>query len=186
MGTENKLLLPINEESILQTTLNKILESTVDEVILVLGHEAKKIKNKIKSHGKLKVCLNDHFESGMVSSIKVGLRATHKDSNSAMICLADMPMIKSNTYNQLLAKASELQNSKFILRPFFQDRAGNPSCFSNFFYPELLANQEHHSAKHLISKNIDFLVKLELEDMGVLQDVDTKTDYEVLKQNKAL
>ena len=44
MGGENKLLLPFDSKTMLETTLDHILAANVEEVIVVIGHDAEKIR----------------------------------------------------------------------------------------------------------------------------------------------
>ena len=47
MGNINKLLFKYKGKTIIETTLENILASQVDEVIVVTGHEAEKVKEAV-------------------------------------------------------------------------------------------------------------------------------------------
>ena len=47
MGLENKLTLPYSSSTILETVIDQLLASDIDEIIVVLGHEKEKIKNSL-------------------------------------------------------------------------------------------------------------------------------------------
>ena len=69
--------------------------SSIDELIIVLGYQKEIIEKLITKNEKIKFIFNKDYESGMASSIKIGLNSLSKKTEAFFICLADMPMIKS-------------------------------------------------------------------------------------------
>ena len=130
MGEENKLLLPFGEKTVLETTLDNILSSNIDVVLIVIGHEAQQVKKVLDDYlrrntgfrRKFFIIENPDFEKGMTTSIQAGVRAaqnispildnsppskTHNlqlttdNSINYMICLSDMPLISADEYSFL-------------------------------------------------------------------------------------
>ena len=58
-----KQLLGIGGKALLQQVLDSVLESDVDEVILVLGHEAERIRKEMDVRGA-KVVVNRNMPGG--------------------------------------------------------------------------------------------------------------------------
>jgi molybdenum cofactor cytidylyltransferase len=48
MGNENKLLLPYNDKTIIETTLQHLLDAGMEEIIVITGHEAKLVSTTIQ------------------------------------------------------------------------------------------------------------------------------------------
>ena len=111
MKLGNKLLLEKNNVPIIKTTLERVAASKVNEIIVVLGKDSSLIKNKVNDK-RVKCITNKDYRSGISSSIKKGLKKVNKDNIGAMICLADMPLIKTSTYNQIIH--SYYQNNRKI------------------------------------------------------------------------
>ena len=73
MGDENKLTKKIKNIPLIKHSINNILSSSIDELIVVLGHQKVIIEKLIDKNKRTKVVFNKHFENGMSSSIKTGL-----------------------------------------------------------------------------------------------------------------
>ena len=130
MGKENKLLLPFGEKTVLETTLDNILSSNIEVVLIVIGHEAPQVKKVLDDYlrrntgfrRKFFIVENPDFDKGMTTSIQAGVRASQNISptfqnsqpstthNSQlithnyinyMICLSDMPLISAEEYSFL-------------------------------------------------------------------------------------
>ena len=50
MGADNKLLLPWGSKTVLETTIDNILAAQMGHLHIVVGHEAKHIKNVLKNY----------------------------------------------------------------------------------------------------------------------------------------
>lgn len=83
-----------------------------------------------------------------------------------------MPFIKEETINKILS----FEKNKGILRPSFKKKAGHPVVFSNKFFDQLLLLKEQEGANSIIKNNLESLCLLELEDQGVLEDIDYLKD----------
>jgi molybdenum cofactor cytidylyltransferase len=130
MGEVNKLLLPFGKKTVLETTLDNILSSNIDVVLIVIGHEAPQVKKVLDDYlrrntgfrRKFFIVENPDFEQGMTTSIQAGVKAsqyisptlhssqpsiTHNselithNSINYMICLSDMPLISADEYSFL-------------------------------------------------------------------------------------
>ena len=93
-----------------------------------------------------------------------------------MICLGDQPNIKTPTYDVLLDAFSS--NPAAIVLPFYQGEKGNPVILPKFFRADILAHEEPEGCKRIVQANKDLVIQVDVDDPGVLQDIDTKTDYE--------
>ena len=126
MKGENKLVKKIHGTPLIKHSVKNILSSSIDELIIVLGYQKEIIEKLINKNEKIKFVFNKDFESGMSSSIKVGLNYMSKDTQAFFICLGDMPMINSDIYNQLIKS----RNQKDILVPTYNSQQGNPVLFN--------------------------------------------------------
>ena len=102
MKGENKLTKKIQDIPLIKHSVENILASSVDELIIVLGYQKEIVEKIISKNEKIKFVFNNDFKSGMASSIKVGLNHISNTSEAFFICLGDMPMIKPDIYNQLI------------------------------------------------------------------------------------
>jgi len=176
MGTANKLLLPFRDKLIIQHLVDKLAAAKIDELILVLGHEAELVKNNIPS--TITTAFNPDHKTGMTSSIQTGVQQANESHHGFMICLADQVLMETSDYNQIIAawKAQFLKDKQCIVLPFFEEQKGNPVIFSSGYKDEILAQPAGNGCKVVVEKHKAHLHMVEMANGNVLVDVDTVED----------
>ncbi|HET8638535.1 MAG TPA: nucleotidyltransferase family protein, partial [Acidobacteriaceae bacterium] len=103
---EAKQLLRVGEQTMLERTLENVRASRVDEVALVLGASADEIRWAIPASllEGVRVVVNEDYASGMASSLRAGLAAVDPESNGALIVLADQPLVRPETMNEIVER----------------------------------------------------------------------------------
>ncbi len=174
MGPSNKLLLDIDGKAMLAVVLDRILGSSVNELILVLGHEADKIREKVSlDDPRVHIVLNNDYQAGMSTSISTGIKSIRSTTVACMICLADMPFIDSWTYEKLLVEFRTQGSADQILIPRFKDKVGNPIVFGrNYFSALKKLPPKDRGAKQIIEKHPSRQIFIELECDQILRDID--------------
>ncbi|MBF0276806.1 MAG: molybdenum cofactor cytidylyltransferase [SAR324 cluster bacterium] len=184
MGAENKLLLPFRDKTLIESIVDNVLASEVHEVILVLGHEADRIRKALQNR-HIRFVNNTDFRNGMTTSIQAGINAISSLSDGIMICLSDLPFIQSEEMNELIHSFENAiqRNKKQIVLPTFQGQRGNPVIFSMLYKAEILEHQGANGCKGVIRQNQSQVLEIEMSTANVLKDIDTKDDYAALVRN---
>ena len=68
---EPKQLLPFGNSTIIETIIDSMLGSKLDEVIVVIGHESEKVHGKIQNM-PVKVVFNPNYKQGCLPPPSVG------------------------------------------------------------------------------------------------------------------
>lgn len=113
---------------------------------------------------------------GLGDSIAFGVSKT-SPKQGWLVCLADMPWIKAATYAKIVARArgSAEQNSA-IVAPQFHGQRGHP-VFFGVNYRNLLERLTGDTGAKSILENHSAAVNFyELDDPGILRDVDVPSD----------
>ncbi len=204
MGEENKLLLPFGKKTVLETTLDNILSSNIDVVLIVIGHEAQQVKKVLDDYlrrntgfrRKFFIVENPDFEKGMTTSIQAGVRVskhltaeTHNsqlithNSINYMICLSDMPLISTDEYSFLKNQFEDIlkQDEKAIIQPIFKEKRGNPTIFSNFYENDILKLPNTEGCKPIVQAHKNHVYLVEMPTSSILKDIDNKEDYFLVK-----
>lgn len=175
MGEANKLLLDFKGQPIVKWVIDSVQESTIDELVVV-GSELSldNLKHLVPSDSLL--VENYEYKSGMTSSIQAGVRVAN-ETNALMICLGDLPLLKTDSINRILKVYRE--NPDRIVLPSHNGRKGNPVIFPSDFRSDILEHQEPEGCKAIIQMNKDRVLLVEA-DSSVLQDIDTPDQYKDL------
>ena len=143
------------------------------ETVAVVGPRAQKLGKLLRDAGCTTVVCKNAGE-GMGTSLAAGVRAT-SDANGWIVALADMPFIRPETI-RIVTKA--LQDGAAIAAPSFRGERGHPVAFTRRFYDELVLLHGDHGARELLQRHRDRVTLYEVDDPGVLRDVDKPSDLE--------
>ncbi len=180
MGEMNKLLLEVDGAPMVVHAANRLIEADVDERIVVLGHEAGRVREVLDGFD---VCfvVNPDYPRGMTSSIQAGVRAAAPASDGFLIALSDMPRLAPSTPAGVLAafRAAEAHRPGAIVIPMYQGQRGHPVVFSTVYREEILANDEPEGCRGIVKGHADRVVEMPTQDEGAVWDVDTASEFKV-------
>ena len=175
MNGENKLTKEIKSIPLIKLSVKNILASSINELIIVLGHQKEIIEKLIDKNEKIKFVFNKDFESGMASSIKVGLNNLSEKTEAFFICLGDMPMVSHDIYNQLIKS----KDNKEIIVPTYKGQQGNPVLFDKSMKEKVLDIRGDVGAKKILELNEDKILNLEIKDKNISKGFDTLNDFNI-------
>lgn len=172
-GNKYKLLLPYKNKTIIAHSINNLLNSDIDRIIIVVGKAQHQIKKHIIINKKIKIYYNKSYPSGMASSIKIGMKYLPKKTKSFFITLADMPNIQSKYYNTMINISKK--NSNYPIVSYFQKKQVNPVLFPYRFKKKLMTISGDKGAKYILQK--EKVKKFTIKKFNVIKDFDTLKDF---------
>jgi molybdenum cofactor cytidylyltransferase len=177
---EAKQLLRLGESTVLGRTIENVRRSRVDEIVLVLGSAAEAIRRRLPSSflESLKLVVNPAYEHGMASSLQAGISALDPEMDAALIVLADQPFVRPETLNQL---AGHDRAKAQIVIPTYHGVRGNPVLLDRSIFPEVMALKGDVGCRAIFGSDPERTVNVEVEDEGILLDIDNHEDYERLQ-----
>lgn len=178
---ETKQLLRVGGRTILERTLECVRNSDAAETILVLGHAAETIRRELPQSllGGVTVVMNPAYKQGMASSLREGLSAVGGDARAALIMLSDQPFVRGDTINRIIERycASEAE----IVIPYYKGRRGNPVLLGRPVFQEAMSLQGDTGCRAIFGSHTDRTLVLNVDDAGILLDIDDRQDYERLR-----
>lgn len=180
----SKQLLGAGGKTLLQSALDSALQADVNEVILVLGHEAERILRETVTRGA-KVVINPDFAGGMMTSIRKGLEVLDQKSEAFFIVLGDQPEIGPDIYNRLIREFRRAHPSKSILLPTHHGKRGHPALFSTKYLAEGFDIKGDTGFREIVQRHPDEVLFVEVDTASILMDIDTPEDYQEYLQKKS-
>ena len=181
MKGPNKLLQDIGGKTLIQHTCEQLVNSDVDEVIVVTGRDSELIEAEIRKFivqdSKLTVVYNEKFELGMTTSIQAGLMEA-ANADALMICLSDMPELKTQGYNELVMAFEKDGGKDKILAPFRDGQKGNPVIFGSAYFTQMAEHKELNGCSAIVKAHKEHLVKFETDSEAYFFDIDTPESLE--------
>jgi molybdenum cofactor cytidylyltransferase len=178
MGTA-KQLLRLDDRPLLQHVLDCVRASAAKEIVLVLGFAAEEIRRGIDVQN-VRVVFNESYRQGMGTSLKAGLSAVDPQCAGALIVLADQPFVRPATLDLLMA---EHHRSKAqIVIPTYRGFRGNPVLLDRSVFAEVMALGGDIGCRAIFGDHLEGIVKLPVDDAGILLDIDRQSDFEALRR----
>jgi len=175
-----KQLMPFGQSTILERTIDNLLNSAVSETIVVLGYREEDVRKTIA--GKpVKIAINPDYQQGMSTSIIAGLKQVDKRTQAVLIALSDQPFVDSQTINSLVE--AFIANNRGIIIPVYQGRRGNPVIFAIRYKGELLNLKGDVGGREIIKRHPDDVLEVAVNCEGVLLDIDTMENYTPITLN---
>lgn len=171
----DKLSLPWGKKTVFERCFETLLQSRVQEVIIVRGLESRGIRNLFQGK-KTKIVTNPHPAGGMSTSIRKGLRAICPASDGILIALGDQPFLKARTINALIRVFDRKREG--IVVPSFHGRTGHPVIFDKAYKKELMNLKGDVGGRSIIERHRNEVRVVAVKSIGVVKDVDTWQDYE--------
>ena len=169
-----KQLMHFGQSTIVERTIDNLLNSAVSETIVVLGYKEEEIRKTIA--GKpVKIAINPDYQQGMSTSIIAGLKQVDKRARAVLIALGDQPFVDSQTITSLVE--AFIANSRGIIIPVYQGRRGNPVIFAIKYKGELLHLKGDVGGREIIKRHPDDVLEVAVNCEGVLLDIDTAENY---------
>jgi molybdenum cofactor cytidylyltransferase len=169
----------LGENTLLEQVVEIVRSCRVDEIVLVLGHQAETIKKRVGIKN-LKVVINESYQQGMGTSLRTGLAALSSGTNAALIVLADQPFVRAETLDRLIDQYE--QSGAQIAIPIYKGFRGNPVLLGRSVFPEVMALTGDIGCRAIFGNHVEGIVKVLVDDIGILLDLDTKGDVEKLRE----
>jgi len=174
MGTA-KQLLPFGTKTILQTVVDVLLTLDLLDVIVVLGHEAERVRNSLEGRG-VTYCVNELYRDGMFSSVLRGVNAIPETADALLMALGDQPHIESRV-GRAVVDAYQ-QGDAGIVIPTWDGKRGHPALVDLKRYrAKVLSLSGDEGLKPVMRGFVDDTLELCVDDAGILRDLDTPEDY---------
>lgn len=173
-----KQILPWGKDILLGHTINLYQEAGMELILVVVGYQKEQVMERLANRDVIWVENNAYLE-GMSSSIKAGLNALPKGVEAILLALGDLPLIKPKTIKKMINLFHQKRPS--IIVPTFHGKTGHPVLLAKELFPELYALSGDIGARNIIKENPHLVCYLEIDDPGILRDVDEPETYHRLR-----
>lgn len=132
------------------------------------------------------VVINPEPDRGQIYSLRLGIAALPRNATGAFIVLVDQPWVRPATFEKVVSAHYSSPHS--IVVPIVNidglRRRGHPVVFPRWLFDELNGQTaENGGARAVIRSHIDRVLEVEVEDRGVVMDIDTQVDYLLFQQS---
>lgn len=176
---EPKALLDFGGETFLDRLI-RLMSPSCSPIIVVLGHEAQRIRSGLKQAGKAEFVVNENYLRGQLSSLQRGLAGIPSGVEGVLFTLVDRPGVQPSTVEAILDRFEQRSAGEKIVVPRAGGQNGHPVCVARELIPEFLALPLGAQARDVIRSHADATAYVDVEDTGILLDVNDPETYQRL------
>ena len=195
----HKLKLKINDKEILLYTIDNLLKSNIDNIILCVGHHKETILDILKENNiedKIQINVNPDVNVGLSKTIK---NALQKDlEKNYLFMAADQPTVLPETINKLIDTLENSPSPKNTISVLARRKYGKLDsaeglgmpfcCYGKLLYQYIKTENDNLNPilRKMIKNNVDFYgikEKNKLELLNINHFVDYQKIKKVMEEN---
>ncbi len=174
---ETKQVVELEGKPLLQHAIDAAAAAGLDEVVVVIGHDAERVGDSLRLPANGRTVLNPRYEAGQSASLIAGLDAASSESVAAVVLLADQPGITPE-HIRALVDAFEARRPA-IVRLRFRDGPG-PAVLSREIWDEARNLAGDTGAREIVAAHPDWVEEIPV-DSDAPADVDQPSDLDRLR-----
>jgi molybdenum cofactor cytidylyltransferase len=182
MGGRAKALLELGGVPLVQRQLSALSSAGVDEIVIVLGTHAQRIRPLIE-HWPVAVVCNLRPDDGQVSSQRLGLAALSANLDAVLVALVDQPLIDAQDIRSMICAFKNRADGKSVIVPHVAGQPGNPVIFSAAVRDQILQGDITMGCRQWRSQNPAAVLNLDTDNRHFVLDVDSPEDIELFERD---
>lgn len=170
----NKLLEEVGGKPLVLWPVDALLGAGVDPVLVVLGHEAPRVRS-ILADRSVSFVEHDEWARGMAGSIARGAREIERlgvDCEGLAVVLGDLPALRASHVRPVVEAFASAPPGSICL-PVHAGRRGHPVLFDRRYMGVLATLAGEGGARRVLDRHADRVLEVEISSDAVLADVDT-------------
>ncbi len=174
-----KPLMNLDGKTPIERCINLFQNCGIKDIIVVTGYLNDKVEGMLKKD--IRVVKNNMYSEGMFSSIQTGLRVLSENTDAFFLLPVDIPSVKESTVKKMIESYEKIDDG--ILFPTFNKEKGHPTIISYSLVEEILSRNPEGGLRDILNIYKNKWHYEDLADRGILLDMDTKKDFEVLYEH---
>jgi len=170
-----KLMLEYKEKSFLRLITDKILAAGIPDITCVVTD--KTLDWAMKNVPEIHYVINPNPDDGMLSSLFYGVEII-EDNENILINPVDHPFVEVETYKLLIRESDRYATS--IVKPEYKNKTGHPVIIPNDLAKSIRLEDSDSGLNEVIKKSGYHQVYVEVLDRGILKNVNTLDDLNVI------
>jgi CTP:molybdopterin cytidylyltransferase MocA len=170
-----KPLLPLEGGTVIGRVIAALQEGGAEDIVVVTGRDAGLLEKALGAYSISFVHNADYAATDMFRSASLGLEFMAGRAGGVFFTPADIPFFRADTARLLAERL--LRGKEHIVIPVYRGRRGHPAVMLSETAKELIRHKNPGGLKGAIDAYSGPKCTLEVDDRGILQDLDTPEDY---------
>ena len=179
-----KQLVDLNGRPLLEQVIADVMTWPIESVVVVIGACADEILEAV-DFGEATVAIDESWEEGLASSLRVGLDILVRDPtwDGAFVALGDQPAIPETVPRRLIAAAAKGRRPAIV--PVYRYQHGNPVLIDRSLWPRLMALTGDGTVSTLLSSHPEWVEEVRFSDLSPrnIETVEDVVDFRIAKRH---
>jgi molybdenum cofactor cytidylyltransferase len=178
-----KALLRIAGETFLERAVGTRLAGGGDAVSVVVAAADERIIEAARSLG-VSIVLNPDPSSEQIQSLRLALAALPDDAGAAAVLPVDAPRVSAATVRSVVDAGGSPGASAVV--PHYRGRPGHPVLIARSLFPAILEEPLPEGLRSLLASGRAGVERVDVDDPGALEDIDTPDEYTSLREGSPI
>ena len=170
-----KPLLSLGGGTVLEKAVDSFRKAGIRDIRVVTGYRAEELLPVIDRLG-VQFIDNANFAEGMFSSITAGVKSLTAGVKGFFLLPVDNPIVNRDTIEKI--QTTFFSTEFGIVYPIYQGLRGHPPLISSSYVNKVLAWNKPGGMRALLELYEDDAIDVNVDDPGILLDMDTPEDYQ--------
>jgi molybdenum cofactor cytidylyltransferase len=168
-----KPLLPFGGVTVVQRCVAALLEGGADEVVVVVGHRAEEVRERLAHLPRVRFAVNEEAGSEMGASVARGVECLSAETGAVLVALVDQPAVPPAVVREIIGARERAR----LVVPTWEGRGGHPVLIDLAFRGELLSLDPAAGLRSLFDAHRAEVLRLGVGSPYVVRDMDTWEEY---------
>lgn len=169
-----KPLMKMGSITVIERLIQMLEQAGCNPIIVVSGYQAEELEKHIARYNVICIRNEAYHTTQMFDSVKMGLKCASKLCDQLLVTRGDIPLIRLDTLKKLIGSKS------MLAVPSCNGEEGHPLFVNQEVIQAILKYRGHHGLFGAIQTCGYEKTIVEVEDEGILADIDTKNNFDVL------
>ena len=169
-----KPMLNIGSISIAQRVVATFQQAGVDKIVMITGYNATMLERHLSGNGIVFLRNEEYRSTQMFDSVCIGLRYLRDKCDRVLFTPVDIPLFTAATVHTLL------ETDAALACPAVDGETGHPTMISVSLFDSILSDSGDKGLRGALERCGAEMLKVPVEDRGILHDADTPDDYRAL------
>lgn len=176
-----KQLADLNGKPLVQHVVDNAASADLDEVVVVLGHEAGQVGAALDLPATVRTVTNPEHARGQSTTLQAGLRALGDDVEAAVVLLADQPTVSAATIRTVVDVYGS--SGAPVARARYGDTPGHPVVLGRATWETIIQVTGDRGARDVLAAHPDWVIDVDLPGPPP-PDINTIADLTALRDDR--
>lgn len=173
-----KPLLPLGDRPVIRHCIDTLAAADIRDIVAVVSMSGNTIAEVLRDSSAV-IAVNRTPGSDMAESVRTGIRELKGSPSGVLVYPSDHPLVTSATIRSIIQQHQRTPDS--ILIPSYQGKRGHPTLFPRSLITGLMTSPGS-TLRDIIQANANRVQTIDVNDDGVVLDMDTEADYRTILQ----